>query len=443
MRAFVKKKSFVLDTNVLLYDPHAFLKFPDREVVLAFSVLEELGTMKRYRDELGKNARVALRLLDHIRLKESGDLHSGVSLENGSVVRIEVEPYAKNGSTSELLIREHKFSNKTILLAKSLQVSGQAVCFVSKDFVARLKAEAVGLEAEDYENFKEAFDAVCYPIQEMQVPKRIIDSVYKDGKVKIETKEPLTPHEFLKLKSEGNSELLVKHYLKDNFVGPLHHFKKPVWGITPLNDEQRCAMELLLDEDIKLVVLVGQAGTGKTLLAVACGLAKVFNENVYSKILISRPIMPLGKDIGYLPGSKEEKLQSWMQPIYDNLEFLCETQGEEESSETLRWILESQKIEMEAVTYIRGRTLPKSYVIIDEAQNLTGHEIKTIISRAGKNTKVILTGDPTQIDNPYLDKDTNGITLTIAKFRAHPIFGHVYLSTTERSQLAALAADLM
>ena len=207
---------------------------------------------------------------------------------------------------------------------------------------------------------------------------------------------------------------------------------------------QKCALDLLLRDDIKLVSLVGQAGTGKTLLALAAGMRKVFDENLYTRILVSRPIVPLGKDIGYLPGTKEEKLYHWMQPIYDNLEFLCRsTSGEGNGEETQKWIMESKKIEMEAVTYIRGRSLPKMFMIIDEAQNLTPHEVKTIVSRAGQGTKVVLTGDPTQIDNPYLDKDSNALTFIVSKFKQYPVFGHTLLEKTERSELAAIAADIL
>ncbi len=208
--------------------------------------------------------------------------------------------------------------------------------------------------------------------------------------------------------------------------------------------EQKCAIDLLLRDDIHLVTLVGAAGTGKTLLALACGMKKVFDDNIYSRILVSRPIMPLGKDIGFLPGTKEEKLAHWMQPIYDNLEFLCSSSnGAANAVGTMQFIMESKKIEMEAVTYIRGRSLPKMYIIIDEAQNLTPHEVKTIISRAGKGTKVILTGDPSQIDNPYLDQDSNGLTYCVNRFKNHKIFGHVLLDKTERSALAAIAAELL
>jgi PhoH-like ATPase len=244
--------------------------------------------------------------------------------------------------------------------------------------------------------------------------------------------------------SPENSSAVCKYNEKAKRFEPLLPLNRNIWGIQPLNVEQRCAIDLLLRDDIQLVTLVGQAGTGKTLLALACGMRKIFDDAVYSRILISRPIVPLGKDIGYLPGTKEEKLYHWMQPIYDNLEFLCSTtNGESNGAATLEFIMESKKIEMEAVTYIRGRSLPKMYMIIDEAQNLTPHEVKTVISRAGKGTKVILTGDPTQIDNPYLDKDSNGLTYTVGKFKNQRIYGHMCLERTERSELASIAAELL
>ena len=224
---------------------------------------------------------------------------------------------------------------------------------------------------------------------------------------------------------------------------PLNPLPKSVWGIQAKSPQQRCALDMLLDDSIRLVNLVGMAGTGKTLLALAAGLRKVFDEMVYNKVLVSRPIIPLGKDLGYLPGTKEEKLAHWMQPIYDNLEFLCNREENTQGQDIHSWILNSKKIEMEAVTFIRGRSLPKIFFIVDEAQNLTPHEVKTIISRAGEGTKVVLTGDPTQIDHPYLDRDFNALTYTSEKFKNQRVFGHVKLAQTERSDLASLCAQLM
>lgn len=436
-------KSFVLDTNVLLHDPEAVLKFSNNNVIVSVNVLEELGNLKKYRDELGKNARRALRLLDSLQEIGSGDLHKGVELENGPKVRIQLDPKSNQDPQDFLTIHRGYQPNRIIFAAYYLMQKGEKVVFVSKDFTSRVKAKAMGIEVQDYENLKASFDGVCRRIRRVEVDKKNIDLLYRDGFTSIDFKENhFLPNEYCCMLSPEGSRVLAKYRQENKDLVQLLPVSRPIWGVQALNEEQQCALDLLLRDDIKLVVLVGQAGTGKTLLAVACGLQKVFDEDVYSRLLISRPIMPLGKDIGYLPGSKDEKLESWMQPIYDNLEFLCDSFGGE-PNETLRWVIDSKKIEMEAVTYIRGRTLQKSYVIIDEAQNLTGHEIKTIISRAGKNTKIILTGDPTQIDNPYLDQDSNGITLTIAKFREHKIFGHIFLETTERSELAALAADLM
>jgi PhoH-like ATPase len=207
------------------------------------------------------------------------------------------------------------------------------------------------------------------------------------------------------------------------------------------------AFDLLLDEKVELVTLVGQAGTGKTLIAVACGLAMAFERRFYERLLITRPIMPLGRDIGFLPGTKEEKLVSWMQPIFDNLKFIFQMRagkGSEESADKkIDKLIDSNKLEIEALTYIRGRSIPRQYLIVDEAQNLTPHEVKTIVSRAGEGTKVVLTGDATQIDNPYLDADSNGLSYTVERMKDQEIFGHVTLAKSERSRLASLAAELL
>lgn len=436
------RKAFVIDTNVLLHDPDAISKFRDNDVIIPLNVLEELDNMKRLTDELGKNARHVIRFIDALKTRHAGDLHSGVKIENGIVIRLYVDK--RPGEKTSFPLSPERSANKILFVAYKLREAGEKVVIVSKDFVVRVKAEAIGLEAEDYENLKFSYENIYRGYRKIEVPKREVDQFYKDGFLTFETQNGFLPNEYCLLTSPEQSSAICKFNSRTKRLEPLIKIAKDIWGIQPLNIEQKCALDLLLRDDIKLVTLIGPAGTGKTLLALAAGLRKVFDENTYSRILVSRPIMPLGKDIGYLPGTKEEKLFHWMQPIYDNLEFLCQsTSGEADGVETQKWIMESKKIEMEAVTYIRGRSLPKMYMIIDEAQNLTPHEVKTIISRAGHGTKVVLTGDATQIDNPYLDKDSNALTFTVGKFKDYPIYGQVFLERTERSELAALAAEVL
>jgi PhoH-like ATPase len=437
----VTRKTFVIDTNVLIHDSTAIKKFKDNDVVIPLSVLEELDSLKRNSDEVGKNARETIRYIDSLKGEKKGDLHSGVAIPEGPKVRIYLG--AKQERVENFPLPLDRNSNRFLLTAFLLQQRGESVVIVSKDFVTRVKAEAMDLEAEDYESLKLSYDDMYHGLRKIETPKHEIDLFYKEGFLSI-PHELFRPNEYILLTSPENSSAVCKHNEKTKRFEPLLAINRDIWGIQPLNIEQRCAIDMLLRDDIPLVTLVGQAGTGKTLLALACGMKKVFDDNVYSRILISRPIVPLGKDIGYLPGTKEEKLYHWMQPIYDNLEFLSSTtSGEGNGAATMEFIMESKKIEMEAVTYIRGRSLPRIYMIIDEAQNLTPHEIKTVISRAGKGTKVILTGDPTQIDNPYLDKDSNGLTYTVGRFKNQRLFGHMFLERTERSELASIAADIL
>ncbi len=435
------RKTFVIDTNVLLHDPEAISKFRDNDVIIPLSVLEELDGLKRLSDELGKNARHVLRFIDSLKERNTGNLHEGVKIENGIVVKIFVDVQPGDKTTFPLSAERH--ANKILLVAYKLRKQEGPVVIVSKDFVVRVKAEAIGLEAEDYENLKFAYNSMYRGYRKLEVQKTQIDLFFKEGFLSLDIPD-LLPNEYCLLTSAENSSAVAKFNPRTKRLESLLKLPKDLWGIQPLNVEQKCALDLLLRDDVKLVTMIGPAGTGKTLLALAAGLRKVFDEGVYSRILVSRPIMPLGKDIGYLPGTKEEKLFHWMQPIYDNLEFLCQSSsGEGNGPETQKWVMESKKIEMEAVTYIRGRSLPKMYMIIDEAQNLTPHEVKTIISRAGKGTKVILTGDATQIDNPYLDQDSNALTYTVGRFQQYPLYGHIFLDRTERSELAALAAEIL
>ena len=438
------KKTFVVDTNVLLHDPNALHQFGDNDVVISGTTLEELDNFKKNPDELGRHARTVLRTVD------TEALHLGkegleVAKKHGSL-RIVLEYQPTDRSRFPLAL--DRAPHRTLATAFLLKERGEHVVFVSKDVVHRVKAISLGIEAQDYENFKVSYEKMFRGIRTLDVDVSHIELFLKDGRIPFigpaEAGQELYPNEYYQLKAGDDGTALARYQPDGHQLVALQKLPRDVWGLQPLNAEQRCALDILLRDDVQLVTLIGQAGTGKTLLAIAAGLRKVFDEQVYNRILVSRPIVPLGKDIGYLPGSKEEKLSHWMQPIYDNLEYLCQTNGAGASgADTMTWLLESKKIEMEAVTYIRGRSLPKMYMIIDEAQNLTPHEVKTIISRAGQGTKVILTGDPTQIDNPYLDKDSNGLTLTVSRFRKHPMFGHIFLDKTERSALAALAAEVL
>ncbi len=440
------KKTFVLDTNVLIHSPHALESFEDNTVVIPLGVIEELDTFKKYEDERGRNAREVARMLDSLRAK--GKLQEGVPLPNGGVLRVDISQ--PNGHLPAAL-SHMKIDNNIIGIAISLKEKGENVKFITKDINVRIKADALGVVSEDYETNKINIDELYPGWATVVVRDSQIDDFYKSGKLSLKdfTERPLYENEFLLLKSdihEGKTALGI--YRDGTKEAQSLWFKEPeAWGIRHLNREQLFALNLLLNDRIPMVTLVGSAGTGKTLLALAAGLLKTLDEKKYRRVLVSRPIVPMGKDIGYLPGTKDEKLMNWMQPIFDNLEFILDKghlqSDTEEVDDKVQYLLDSHKLEMEALTYIRGRSIPKQFMIVDEAQNLTPHEIKTIVSRAGVGTKIILTGDPYQIDNPYLDASSNGIVYLAERFKGNEMFGHITLSKSERSPLAALAAKAL
>ncbi|MEM7174598.1 MAG: PhoH family protein [Chlamydiota bacterium] len=434
----MSQRTYVLDTNVLLYDPDAVKKFEGHDVVIPLVVLEELDKMKRLTSELGKNARHVIRFLGALK----GDLFQGVDLPNDQALSIYVDNKGVDREGFPLNLDQNK--HRILFTAYKLKRQGkEVVVLLSKDFILRIKAESIGVKTQDYDNIKETYPQLYRGWRQLALPKPEIDTLAVRGSLTVPDIK-LFPNEYCHLECPEQSTVLGKYNPKVRAIEPISPSSEGIWGISPLNVEQQCAFDLLLRDDIQLVTLIGQAGTGKTLLALVCGLRKVFDEEIYNRIVISRPIMPLGKDIGYLPGTKEEKMYHWMQPIYDNLEFICETHtGKENGRTSKQWFVESDKIEMEAVTFIRGRSFAHTYIIIDEAQNLTPHEIKAIISRAGKGTKVVLTGDPTQIDNPYLDKNSNALTYVVEKFKPYGLYGHIFFEKTERSPLAALAAEVL
>lgn len=425
-------KSFVIDTNVFIHRPDAINSFRDNEVVVPLWVLEELDKLKGFSDERGRNARRSVRMLDE--LSRHGNLSEGVKMENGSILRVE-QTHAKN--THDLLT--DKIDNKIILTAVKLQQEGKLVFFVSKDINARVKAQSLGIKAVDYEKQKVNYDSLYSGFIEAESSESAIRDFEADGDMSWGSE--LVANEFVILKDAGRKAL--GRYDADlrnlRYVTPIEN---PVCGVRPLNIQQRMAFDLLLDPDIPLVSLVGIAGTGKTLLAIAAGLQETLEEKRYTRVLVSRPVIPMGKDIGYLPGAKDEKLGHWMQPLFDNLEYIV-NQYKKQHLKSVDNLVSSKIIELEALAYIRGRSLPNQYIIIDEAQNLSPHEVKTIVSRAGEGSKVVLTGDPEQIDNPYLDANSNGLTYLVEAFKGQTVFGHVSLKKSERSKLAELAAELL
>ncbi|MBW2644718.1 MAG: PhoH family protein [Deltaproteobacteria bacterium] len=435
------KKQFVLDTNVLLHTSDCINSFGDNEVILPIEVIEELDNFKRSADEKGRNARQVIRSLDRLRTK--GKLGEGVPLENGGTLRIVIhEDLRRNmkGLSSDIV------DNRIIWTAYYFKKNGnKRVIFVSKDINARIKADALGLEVMDFEKQKINFDEVYSGWQSIQLPSKEIDRFYEGRELPAHSTWELRHNQFVRLEDEANPKhtALGKYLAPMEKIVPLFHQKSHPWGIKARNMEQHFAIELLLCDDIQLVTLLGSAGTGKTLLALACGITKVVEERIYTKLLVSRPIIPFGRDIGYLPGDKEEKMKNWMQPIFDNLHFLADSHGENGEG-TVDYLLQGKKLlELEALTYIRGRSIPRQYIIIDEAQNLTPHEIKTIISRAGEGTKMVLTGDPYQIDSPYLDSSSNGLSYAVERMKGQKMFGHITLTHSERSELSSVAAKIL
>jgi len=444
-------KFFVLDTNVLLHNPGALFAFADNHVIIPFDVLEELDKFKKDSTDVGRSARTAIRLIDQMR--ERGHLADGVQWNgHGGTIRVAMD------SAREPVpgLNFDKPDNRIIAVAWHLAQEGKHAVFISKDINARIKSDALGIITEDFENQKVDYETLYAGYRELTVPPALIDRLYSEKRISIADPvlaklEPrLHPNEYVLFKAGGEESQtgLARYVPALQAVLPLSRTRKAIYGILPRNVQQTMALDLLLDDDVQMVTLMGTAGTGKTLLALAAGMHKCFQDNSgggvkYERLLVARPIMPLGKDIGFLPGTKDEKLSAWMKPIFDNLEFLLADRrvhsGETANIEAkLKGYLDSGKLVLEALTYIRGRSIPHQFMIVDEAQNLTPHEIKTIASRVGEGTKLVLTGDAEQIDNPYLDANSNGLSFTIEKLKGFDLVGHVTLARPERSGLASL-----
>jgi len=475
--ALPNKNAYVLDTNVLVHDPRALFSFDNSYVFLPIVVLEELDRFKKEGTDRGRNTRQVIRSLDELR--EKGNLGTGVQFSNNSTIEVLVLTKEDHAYFDSLGI-VHNDDNKIILHAIILKEKGYDVYFISKDLNARVKANVFGIRSEDYikESIPEneiykGYYVLDVPAIELKADKSTLLENMQDN---------LLVNEFVLMQSQHNmyNNSIVR------FFGENKGFKNvnrsPLsWPISAKNPQQAMALDLLLDPEIQLVCLLGPAGTGKTFLALAAGLHSVLIEKKYEKMLISRPVIPLGKDIGYLPGTIEEKLHSWMLPIYDNIELIMheinakkhveqvffdqkkETyyrkkrqhykkkyheQASEKTTNTygtssIHELIRLGKIGLEAITYMRGRSIPYQFILIDEAQNLSRHEIKTLITRAGEGSKIVLTGDPYQIDSPYLDFSSNGIVVAAERFKGNSIFGSVFLDVSERSELSKIASNLL
>lgn len=481
------KKNYVIDTNVILHDCQSILKFQDNDVFLPITVLEEIDHFKKDMNELGRNARHFSRMLDDLR--EKGSLTEGVPVnDEGGLLTV-----AFYTTSAGDLLNDHFDMDvpDNRILAVALQISQKSsnrTVLVTQDTNLRIKADVMGLPAETYETDAVDFDSLYTGVKNVDVPAAFLKQLRTDGAIPVTALPKGTPSPFpneILICAKGQDSEACRYIQSSGLLQLVPNESKP-WDLEARNDEQHYALDLLLDDDIKVVTIVGKAGTGKTLLALAAGLSKTTDEFVYRTVSVSRPVFPMGKDIGFLPGDIEDKLAPYMQPIVDNIEFLMcgyaiteiptahkpstkiaqfkKKQGtgrtNRHDSRDAADDVEQEKmvgrfnkgylelvnagiIELEPLLYIRGRSVPKTYLIVDEAQNLTPHEVKTIITRAGEGTKIILTGDPYQIDNPYVDASSNGLSYVVERFKNEAIAGHITLTKGERSELAEIASCLL
>jgi len=438
-------KNYILDTNVLLHDPNSLLNFEDNNVLIPIEVIEEIDRFKRESTELGQNARTVSRMLDAYR--GEGSLSAGVKLPTGGKLRIAVQKkgltngngngHGKNGTSVD---------NKILAVAKDIQKADpkNKTIMVSKDINLRIKADAIGLDAEDYETDRVYIKDLYTGMIELTVSPEKMASFRANGELEVNGGKQYFPNEYCTLMDEANPKkaALTKVDATGTKLIPIIDCREGVWGIKPRNREQHYAFDALLDDRVKLVTLMGKAGTGKTLMAMAAGLKRTVLDREFRRLVVARPTISMGKELGFLPGSLEEKLAPWMQPIHDALEMLSDlNMGHDHRRSTD--LMRSGSIVVEALSYIRGRSIANQFMIIDEAQNLTPLEVKTIVTRVGNGTKIIFTGDPYQIDNPYVDGSSNGFNYIVSRFRPEAVAAHVELQKGERSELAELAANIL
>jgi len=441
------KKNYVLDTSVYLTDADSIYKFRNNDVFIPLKVLEEIDRHKKRQDSVGSNARKIIRNLDELRLK--GNLQKGVRIGKGlGILRVKSYECLKNSvfpPDLDMRIPDHII----IATAKAIQTefSERKTTVVSRDINMRVICDSVGMLSENYdtENVVTSTEDLYTGFIEYLVDDQIIDRFYNGEEIYIDADDVegvWSPNQYLMLVSNANEKKTAIARFESHFqpLRKIVHDRLTDWGINSRNKEQAFAIDMLMDPKIKIVTLVGRAGSGKTLCAIAAGLQQTIGlrDNPYSRLIVSRPVEPMGKDIGFLPGTMEEKMLPWLMPIQDNLQYLL---GNDKNA--LQMYIEKGKIEIEALTYIRGRSIANAFIVIDESQNLTVHEVKTIITRIGEGTKIVLTGDVEQIDNTYVNETSNGLAHAVEKFKEFPIAGHVTFKKGERSELATLASKVL
>lgn len=433
------RKNYILDTSVLIHDPNSFKSFPGNNIIIPINVLDELDKIKNLPNESGKNSRMCIRALDN--LCHQGNIHKGIKIENNIFLKIDTSKIHDRFGTANYVDNKILSCAYYVKKKNSKRKNTPITILVSRDINLRIRARALDIEAQDYEKDKtpvvELYQGFKYLVSD-EIGKTLIK---KDLDIKIyDELQELRPNEYLYVEAESGEGLSLGKRVGDKLVAIKS--RKP-WGLELRNKEQAFAVDLLCDTKIPLVSLIGKAGTGKTLCAIASALEMVLEQKKYNKMIIYRPIQPVGNDIGFLPGTMEEKLGPWMQAISDGFEFLFEAKNGPKWKTTLDRYLDNEVIQMEAITYIRGRSIPNAFILIDEAQNLSKEEVKTILTRAGTGSKIVLTGDIEQIDNSYLDATNNGLTYIVEKFKDIDLAGHITFTKGERSPLASKAAEIL
>ena len=434
------KKTYILDTNVFLTNANSVYEFRNNDIIVPLKVLDEIDKHKKRQDGVGLNARSIIRILDELRSK--GNLHKGVRIRRGKGI-LSVRGYDLEDLPVSCDIESADNEILTTALTEMKKNPKRKVILVTRDINMRVKCDSLEIMTEDYATNKVVTDEkhLFTGFKKHLVDDQLIDQFYEGEHIFFDKEDgKFFPNQFIMLVSSSNEKksALARFMNYESKLEKVVETRDAVWGLKPRNKEQTFALDLLNDPDIPIVTLVGKAGCGKTLLAIAAGLDQVLEKNMFKKLIVSRPVQPLGKDIGYLPGTMEEKMRPWLMPIQDNIDFLLN--GE---SKSMEMFFEDGTIQIEALTYIRGRSISNAFVIIDEAQNLTMHELKTIITRVGENTKIVLTGDVEQIDSVYLDAISNGLSYAVEKFKQHGLAGHVTLLKGERSKVATLASKIL